>query len=311
MNRRRLVLHPDDRAGSAARAVLRVQLRRFGREVAGARAGEVEPVHQLRVATRRLRAALAVFAPVVAGAETLREELSWVGRQIGAVRDLDVLGEAVGARARALGPARCTALAPVVEEIRARRVVAHRALVRALDARRSRVLLARLDALAAAPGSRRDGARLGELAPDHVRPLVRAVRRAGRHLDADAPAEALPRLRVRAKRLRYALESLAALAPDLPKLIGGLERLQEILGAHQDAVTQAAWLERHVEETTLPPRTLVAIGMVIAGLEREGRRMRRRFPRAWAKVAPRLRGRVLGVAIAPRPRLRLVRAEGA
>ena len=60
-----LVLSADDPVGLAARAVVRFHLRAFAREEGQARAGEVEPVHQLRVATRRLRAALRVFAPVL------------------------------------------------------------------------------------------------------------------------------------------------------------------------------------------------------------------------------------------------------
>src|SRR5438552_994159 len=50
-----LVLSPDDGAAVAARVVVRFHLRAFVRVEPAARAGEVEPVHQLRVATRRLR----------------------------------------------------------------------------------------------------------------------------------------------------------------------------------------------------------------------------------------------------------------
>src|SRR5712692_10313029 len=57
-----LVLSPDDSAAVAARAVVRFHLRAFARVEPTARAGEVEPVHQLRVATRRLRGRLASFA---------------------------------------------------------------------------------------------------------------------------------------------------------------------------------------------------------------------------------------------------------
>ena len=53
-----LVLSPDDSAATAAHAVLRFHLRAFAGAEPAARAGEIEPVHQLRVATRRLRAAL-------------------------------------------------------------------------------------------------------------------------------------------------------------------------------------------------------------------------------------------------------------
>src|SRR5437773_320097 len=60
-----LVLSPDDGAAVAARVVVRFHLRAFVRVEPAARAGEVEPVHQLRVATRRLRTALRLFAPLL------------------------------------------------------------------------------------------------------------------------------------------------------------------------------------------------------------------------------------------------------
>src|SRR5438046_829407 len=60
-----LVLSPDDGAAVAARVVVRFHLRAFVRVEPAARAGEVEPVHQLRVATRRLGTALRLFAPLL------------------------------------------------------------------------------------------------------------------------------------------------------------------------------------------------------------------------------------------------------
>src|SRR2546426_7971337 len=90
---RGLLLSADDPAGATAAAVVRFHLRAFERAEAGARAGEVEPVHQLRVATRRLRATLRLFAPVLPAVAVRRtsEDLRWLGRTIGAVRDPDVL----------------------------------------------------------------------------------------------------------------------------------------------------------------------------------------------------------------------------
>src|SRR5438034_10108173 len=75
-----LVLSPDDGAAVAARVVVRFHLRAFVRVEPAARAGEVEPVHQLRVATRRLRAALRLFAPLLPTrlAAPAHRELDWL-----------------------------------------------------------------------------------------------------------------------------------------------------------------------------------------------------------------------------------------
>src|SRR5258705_13081322 len=83
----------------AARAVIAAQLNVLERELGHARAGTVEGVHQLRVATRRMRAALVMFRDVLPrrAAATLERELAALGRKVGAVRDLHVLATA-GAR---------------------------------------------------------------------------------------------------------------------------------------------------------------------------------------------------------------------
>ncbi len=50
-----------------------------------------EELHDMRVASRRLRAALSLFADVLPpSAARLREDLRWVGHSLGVVRDLDV-----------------------------------------------------------------------------------------------------------------------------------------------------------------------------------------------------------------------------
>ena len=283
-----LVLSADDTAGPAARAVVAFHLRIFMREEAGARAGEVEPVHQLRVATRRLRATLRLFAPVLpAGAlAAIGADLAWLGREIGAVRDLDVLADAVRTRARRVPPALRRALEPLEDAIRERRVVTHGRLLEALDGPRRRALLTRLSAVSVAPAREPQPLRLGDLAPDLVVPMRRAMVDAGRRLDGKRPdAEALHRLRVRVKRLRYALETLRGLGgKQLAKTLGRLERLQDFLGAHQDAVTQVAWLRAWAETAAAPAATLLAAGALVQELTRRARRRQRRFSPAWARV---------------------------
>ena len=58
----------------------------------GTRLGEdPEELHDMRVATRRLRAALSLFEAVLpVRAQVFREELGWLARLLGTVRDLDV-----------------------------------------------------------------------------------------------------------------------------------------------------------------------------------------------------------------------------
>jgi CHAD domain-containing protein len=63
------------------------------------------------------------------------------------------------------------------------------------------------------------------------------VIRLGRKLGSDAAAEDLHRLRIRAKRLRYALEFFLEPYPELAPAAKATKTLQDVLGAHQDART--------------------------------------------------------------------------
>src|SRR5690242_12387331 len=66
----------------------------------GVRAGDAGAIHDMRVATRRLRSTLRTYRGVLPDprrTEGLRDELRWLGDALGAVRDGDVLGEKLAA----------------------------------------------------------------------------------------------------------------------------------------------------------------------------------------------------------------------
>jgi CHAD domain-containing protein len=309
------VLSPSDPAGEAASATLRYYLRAFAGQKAGARSGDVESVHQLRVATRRLRATLRLFRPTLPedAARRAGDDLSRLGREIGAVRDLDVLLLAIPARARRLDAAMRDALGPLDAALGARRKAAHASLLRTLDSPRCRALIARLETLTSA----RRTQPLADVATDLAKPLVRSMHRAGRRLDSDAPPDAFHRLRVRVKRLRYGLEALQGLGGrKVQKMLRRCEAMQEVLGDYQDAVSQSARLEEVAEADPLPPATLLAVGSLVQVLGRRARRRRRRFPALWRRLDRRRLRRAVLKELArkqghPRARvLRMVRRTG-
>jgi CHAD domain-containing protein len=281
-----LVLSAGDGVGAAARAAVGFHLRRARLEEVGARRGRVEGVHQLRVATRRLRAVLRLLAPVLPAGFVRggRDELAWLGTTIGQVRDLDVLAQTVRARAAGLEPESRRALGPLALALHDTRVARHAALVSGLDSTRCRTLLARLTAFVdSSPPARQQP--LGAVAAELVQPLLDAVRRTGRRVTADSPPELFHRLRVRVKRLRYALETLQGLGGKVvAKTVRALVRLQDELGEGQDAVVAIAWLRAYVDTATVPPAAVLATGGVIEALARRGRKLARRFPEAWARL---------------------------
>jgi CHAD domain-containing protein len=62
-------------------------------EIGVTRGNDPESIHQMRVGMRRLRSALRLFAPWIPFPPVLQQELAWLGGELGAARDADVLGD--------------------------------------------------------------------------------------------------------------------------------------------------------------------------------------------------------------------------
>ena len=235
---------------AAARAVVGAALEQLQANDAGVLAGEdPEYLHQARVALRRLRSALRVFRGTFDPGflEQALAELSWLARLTGPARDRDVLAtqtlpplaEAWGAKLPRSALAR----------LAARRREAGEALREALASPR----YARFVLLVA----RELGAPLPAAADQDLTTFARRVLRKGaRRLLEDAtrlsaltPAER-HRLRLKAKRVRYAAEALAPLfrRKRIRRFIDALSDLQEDLGRANDA----AVAERLLAEASLP-----------------------------------------------------------
>lgn len=219
--------------GVALGIALGEQYRRILVHDPGTRLGsDPEDLHQLRVATRRLRAFLRVGRPLldVAWAEDLRAELGWLGRVLGPVRDLDVLIERLETEIAGLGDDADAATGLLVE-LDAERATGRQAIVDALSSDRYLALLDRLEH-ASDP----------ELSGDDV-PLARVwrgewkrTRKAFAELGQLTPDDDLHAARIRVKRARYAAELAEhELGKRGAAFVGAAKRLQDVLGEHQDA----------------------------------------------------------------------------
>ena len=125
-------------AGDVAFAVMRKQFRSLTRHEPGVRYdNDPEDLHQMRVAIRRLRAALVVFEEALpARAPRLRRELGWLGSLSGVVRDLDVQLAQIGAWSAEADPPEREALDIVTAVLDQRRTKSRARLVTAMDSRR-------------------------------------------------------------------------------------------------------------------------------------------------------------------------------
>jgi len=301
----------EDTTAAAVRHMVAHQLHQLRSSDPGTRSGEPEALHDMRVATRRLRAALRIFAAgiPVRHQTRLSDELQWLGKLLGRVRDLDVQLEKLD-RFTAAAPAGFRpALGLVRAHLDAERLRCRANMVAGLDTRRYFRLLIRLEHFASGREARRrrDAAALESIAATGRGDIKKAFRRLlkrGAKIEATPYPEDLHALRMRAKRLRYLLEFLQELTGKPGRLlVKRLTELQDLLGSYHDAVVAAEFVRSYVESTgtQLPPASMMAFGALVASELRLAEEKRADFERTWERFT---RERTLDAAQAVVRRLR-------
>ncbi len=199
-----------------------------------------EGVHQSRVATRRLRSDLRTLRSALdpRWARELRDELGWLGGELGAARDADVLLGRLAGRARAL-PAADEGVREVIAAVEQRRAQTHAELLQELRGDRYLRLLDRLIDAARAPALLEDEA--DHPAREALKPLVRknwrALNRKVGSLPDPPSADELHMVRILAKRCRYAAElATPILGRRTAEFAAAARALQDTLGELHDAV---------------------------------------------------------------------------
>jgi len=99
------------------------------------------------------------------------------------------------------------------------------------------------------------------------RSLAKVTKHGGR-IASDTPAEALHRLRLKVKRLRYLVEGFRSLyaADAIADLIGALKTFQDYLGAHQDLEVHARAIGAHAARLEADARATPAVRAAVRGL---------------------------------------------
>lgn len=250
----------------AARQVLAERLRLVPERLAGALYEpdrDLEHVHQLRVATRRAGAALAVFEVCLPARdfERARRRLRRLRRAAGAARDADVFMQTIATRSLRARPAQRSGLDYLLGYAGGQRLAAQRNLVRATrrKPRDWRLYFADVLDAVAQPAAPRT---LGELARPHLARLIADLENAA-HQDLHEYGH-LHQVRILGKQLRYAMEIFAGChdADFRERFYPAIVAMQEILGNANDSYVAAGRLSE-----------------IRASLEM-------RLPRAWKRLGP-------------------------
>lgn len=244
-----------------------------------------EGVHQMRVGCRRLRSDLRMFAafcdPV--WAEGLRADLRDLAGVLGRLRDLDVQQERLRGAASTLDPQDRDAASGLLGLLDAERAGALDAVHAALSCPAYVSLLDRLVDACWEPAVLSVASRpAAGVAPGLVAAVYARLAKAHDRLGGDPPDAALHRVRILAKRARYAAEAVAPVCPGAGAHARALKDLQDVLGELHDAVVAEQWLRA---AAAAEPAGAFVAGLLVGVVRADAAALRRRWPSAYRAVA--------------------------
>ena len=242
-------------AGHAFTLIGRACLRHLVANVPAMIGRDCNAVHQMRVALRRLRAAISLFSAVVADdrTEAIKTELRWFAKELGPARDLDtLLFEVIGPMRKQ--HAKEPGLASISNMFTRKRLKSYRQAQQAVQSTRFRTLV--LDTsewVEAGPWSTMEDASrrarrempIEIYAAEQLSHRCKRIRRRGTRINHQDPQQ-LHRLRIQVKKARYATEFFSGVyhgkksAKQCKKIRSSLMQLQNCLGKVNDIVTHKA-----------------------------------------------------------------------
>jgi CHAD domain-containing protein len=246
----------------------------------GTRLGsDPEDLHQLRVATRRLRAFIRCARPLLAAgpAEQLRAELGWLGSALGPARDLDVLIEHFSGELAGLD-GRSDVAGKLIDTLEQRRALSRTALLEALVSNRYFALLDACSAFAEDPPASPSDTSLGAIWWAAVKRLRRSVAALGE----EPSDEALHGVRIDVKRARYAAELAGhELGKRGAQYVARAKAAQDVLGAHQDAFVAEAEI---LAWAGVDPELQAAADRLVEAQRARRVEAREAWPSTWARL---------------------------
>jgi CHAD domain-containing protein/transposase len=249
---------PDDTMAEAGRKILGFHFSRMLYHEPGTREGtDIEALHDMRVATRRMRAAMRVFGKYYEAKtrERLLSGLRSTGQMLGQTRDLDVFMENAQQYLGTLPAERQHDLDLMTERWHKQREKAREEMIAYLDAKAYRAFTQSMAEFVGTPGT---GVRekksstprpihVYTVAPGQVYTRYEALR-AYQTVIGRGDINTLHQLRIEAKRMRYTLEFFQeVLGEESREVVSTLVRMQDHLGAWHDADVAQQILREHMD----------------------------------------------------------------
>jgi inorganic triphosphatase YgiF len=303
-----VALAPDFTAGAALQAIARACLHQLVANQPLIRIGKPDGLHQMRVAVRRLRAALSLFAPMLTDAQSqgLKSQLRWLTGELSPARELDVFLDRV-MDLLVEGRHDKPGLDALLEDLRRRRAQAYARVRTAYNSFRFRDLILDTAAWIEVGEWTRNADEfipalrqrlIAETATDELKRRYKKIRKHGKRLRRLSP-EQRHKLRIRTKKVRYAAEFFAGAFPGRKAgqrredFVAALEKLQDALGdlndisVHEDLSAGLAQQDADGTSRRLRRRKAFAAGRLsgfeearVSSVLREAERAYRVFARA-------------------------------
>jgi inorganic triphosphatase YgiF len=257
-----VALTSDLSCEASFRGIARACLRQLVANRPATMRGDAEGLHQMRVALRRLRAAISLFGDMLADAQTqeMKTQLQWITGELGPAREFEVFIRRVLMPVAQNKPDG-TGVGVLTEDLEQERQDAVERARTAVESERFRNLMIDIAAwIEIGDWSRNTHDRasvvreipITALAADELNKRRKKVlKRGGRIRELDA--ERRHKLRIQAKKLRYAAEFFAGAFPGKKArqrredFVAGLENLQDTLGDLNDISVHEELTERIVD----------------------------------------------------------------
>ncbi|MGE5223046.1 MAG: CHAD domain-containing protein [Omnitrophica WOR_2 bacterium] len=293
-------IEPEDSMAEAGRKTLLFHFAEMLSHEMGTRLGQdPEELHDMRVATRRMRAAMDIFGSAYPKKEmkTLLKGMRLTGHSLGSVRDLDVLIDKTGDYLDQLPESERSGLDPLLLSWGHERDTAREALISHLDSNSYQKFKIRLSTFLDTAGNIKPDRSYSDFSQRLVRdevPVLIYTRlasiRAFASVINSATLEQLHALRIEFKKFRYAMEFFSeVLGNDAKEVIKLLKDIQDHLGNLNDARVAcqliSQFLENWEEEQStfqLSERlSLQPIVAFLAAKHAERHHLMVTFPRTW------------------------------